>query len=116
MATFNYQETWNFLKEHSLKNINNSIIADYVRQIRALQAQGDYAGAAKKVAEANATEEYKLEEYILSSDYVNAIDEQTVELEKQCKARHQCIFFDDNMPGVEYLAIGDVWIGEAEVV
>ena len=46
---------------------------------------------------------------MLTSEYVNMIDEETRNLEIMCKSNKQSLYYMDNEPG--FAVDGDVWIG-----
>lgn len=105
--TGEFTETWEFLKNTKLENITDAI-ADIVNEIRALQAEGKY-GQAAEIVKANPN----LKKYILTADYINAIDEQTRNLEIDLVKSAQSIYVTDELD-TEYLSVGDVWIGGDE--
>lgn len=78
-------------------------ISGLITQVKELQAQGRYSEAANIITANN------LKQYMLTSEYVNMIDEETRNLEIMCKANQQSIYYMDNEPG--FATNGDVWIG-----
>lgn len=100
--TNEWTAVWQYLATHNLKDITSDI-ADKVNNVKSLMTQGKYGEAARLV------DEYNIKEYIMSSDYVNAIDEKTRNLEIDFKEKSQCIFYTDTEPDFE--TEDNVWIG-----
>ena len=91
---------------HHFADITDSQ-ATLIQQIKDLQAQGEYDQAAAIIT-AN-----DLQRYMMTSEYVNMIDEETRNLEIMCKANQQSIYFMEDEPG--FASAGDVWISENEI-
>lgn len=90
------------MTRHYFSNVNNTI-AEKVNHVKELQLAGQYAEAA------NYIESQGLQQYILSADYINFIDEETRNLEIMIKSKQQSIYYSADEPG--YATNGDVWIG-----
>ena len=86
---------------HNFADITDSI-ASIIQQVKDLQAQQRYSEAADIITA------YDLKKYMMTSEYVNLIDEETRNLEIMCKANSQSIYYMDNEPG--FASVGDVWI------
>lgn len=94
------------LTRHEFKDVDDTI-ANIVNQIKELQAKGEYSRAAQYIDMNKDT----LGPYVLGSEYLNTIDEETRNVEIYTKAKKQQIFYqDDNPEGVAYQY--DVWLGE----
>jgi hypothetical protein len=94
------------LTRHEFKDVDDTI-ASIVNQIKELQAKGEYSRAAQYIDMNKDT----LGPYVLGSEYLNTIDEETRNVEIYTKAKKQQIFYqDDNPEGVAYQY--DVWLGE----
>ena len=91
------------LTPHHFKDVDNTV-ALYVNQIKTLQMQGKY-DRISEIIEAHP----ELASYIISADYINAIDEETRNLEILAKSKKQSIYYQSNKP--DYWTVGDVWIG-----
>jgi len=96
------------LNRHNFKDADDSI-ANVINQIKILQSQGEYSRAAEYI------EQHKdeLGQYVLGSEYLNTIDEETRNVEIYAKAKKQQIYYQDNEPDTEP-SVGDVWLGEYE--
>lgn len=79
-------------------------IASLINEVKELQAQGLYAEAANIITANN------LKRYMLTSEYINLIDEETRNLEVMCKTNQQSIYYMDDEPA--FALVADVWIGE----
>lgn len=91
------------MKRTYFKDVDDTV-ADLVNQIKTLQASGQFT----KVVEL-LKKNPDLKKYVISSDYMNAIDEETRNLEILTKSRKQCIFYQTDEPeGI----VADVWIGD----
>ena len=97
------------LTRHNFKDADDAI-ANVVNQIKILQSQGEYDRAAEYI-DAHKTE---LGPYVLGSEYLNTIDEETRNIEIYAKAKKQQIYYQDAEPNMEP-SVGDVWLGEYEV-
>ena len=84
------------------KDVDNSV-AELVNQIKELQAKGDF-NRVTQILRNNPT----LKKYVISSDYLNAIDEETRNLEIMTKSKKQSIFYQTDEPDCK---VADVWIG-----
>lgn len=93
------------MTRHEFRDADDSV-ATYINQIKLLQSQGKYAEAA------DAVRRYKdiLGPYVLGSEYLNAIDEETRNIEVYAKSRNQQIYYQDDEPEEEQV-INDVWLG-----
>lgn len=91
-------------ERHNFKDVDDSV-GELITQIRTLQAAGDYAGASE-IIEANKD---TLEPYILSTEYINAIDEETRNLEIMVSGSLHLYYLSDSEP--ENILKGDIWIG-----
>ncbi len=84
------------------KDVDDSI-AEVINQIKNLQSQGLY-NQAQRIIEQNKD---VLGKYIIDTEYLNAVDEETINLEKYAKQQKQSIYFQEDEPdGV----LNDVWI------
>ena len=92
------------MDRHFFKDVDNTI-APLINQIKELQANCEY----DKVNEIINQNISNLSQYVLSSDYMNAIDEETRNLEIFAKSKKQQIFYDNEVP--EYASELDIWIG-----
>lgn len=97
------------LTRHNFKDADDSI-ASIINQIKILQANGEYSRAAEFI------ELYKdtLGPYVLGSEYLNTIDEETRNIEIYTKAKKQQIFYQDDEPN-ESTWKNDVWLGENDL-
>lgn len=84
------------------KDVDNSV-AELVNQIKELQAKGEF-NRVTQILRNNPS----LKRYVVSSDYLNAIDEETRNLEIMTKAKKQSIFYQTDEPDCK---VADVWIG-----
>lgn len=93
------------MTRHEFRDADDSV-ALYINQIKLLQAQGKYDQAARKI------DEYKdtLAPYVLGSEYLNTIDEETRNIEIYAKAKKQQIYYQDGEPDTEP-SVNDVWLG-----
>ena len=97
------QLPFNIMQRTYFKDVDDSV-ADLVNQIKSLQVSGNFS----KVTEI-LRQNPNLKQYIIGSDYMNAIDEETRNLEILTKSRKQCIFYQTDEPeGI----VADVWIGD----
>jgi hypothetical protein len=94
------------LTRHNFKDVDDSI-ASIINQIKILKANGEYDRAAEYI-EANKS---TLGPYVLGSEYLNTIDEETRNVEIYAKSKKQQIFYQDDEPG-ETANTNDVWLGE----
>lgn len=88
---------------HNFKDADDSI-ANVINQIKDLQSQGLYNQAQRIVEQNNDV----LASYILSTEYLNAIDEEIRNLQIYSKTVSQSIFVQDDEPEA---MLNDVWIG-----
>lgn len=97
------------LTRHHFKDADDSV-ASIINQIKTLQANGEYSRAAEFI------ELYKdtLGPYVLGSEYLNTIDEETRNVEIYAKAKKQQIFYQDEEPS-ETAWRDDVWLGVNDV-
>ena len=87
------------------KDVDDSV-ADLVNQIKTLQSNGEF-NKVRTILGNNP----ELKKYVISSDYMNAIDEETRNLEILTKSRKQAIFYQSEEPeGIT----ADVWIGDEQ--
>ncbi len=93
------------MERHHFKDVDNTV-ADLINQIKILQAQGQY----DKVNAIIKENKENLAQYALSSDYINAIDEETRNLEILAKSKKQSIYYSETEP--EYAVQSDIWIGD----
>ncbi len=94
------------LTRHNFKDVDDSI-ASIVNQIKILQANGEYDRAAEYIAANKDT----LGSYVLGSEYLNTIDEETRNIEIYAKAKKQQIYYQDAEPDTNAYQY-DVWLGE----
>ena len=92
------------MQRHYFKDVDNTI-APLINQIKELQANCEY----DKVNEIINQNISNLAQYALSSDYMNAIDEETRNLEIFARSKKQQIYYDEEEP--EYAVEFDIWIG-----
>ena len=107
MATYTNEYSrlpYQIMERHFFKDVDNAV-GNLVNQIKELQAQGQY----DKVNEIIKTNKENLKQYAMGSDYVNAIDEETRNLEIFAKSKKQSIYYTDDEP--EDAIQSDVWIG-----
>lgn len=107
MSIVNYTREYGSQLPDSVKQLNNftdvtDAQAALINQIKELQAQQRY-DEANAIITAN-----DLQRSILSSEYINQLDEETRNLEIMCKANQQAIYYTEDEPG--YASNGDVWI------
>lgn len=93
------------MERHYFKDVDNSI-APLINQIKTLQQQGKY----DKVNEIIQNNVENLSQYFIGSDYINAIDEETRNLEIFTLSKKQSIYFQTDEP--ELAEQSDVWIGD----
>ena len=93
------------LTRHNFRDADDSI-ASIINQIKTLQAQGKYSQAAAYVEANKAT----LGPYVLGSEYMNTIDEETRNVEIYAKAKKQQIYYQDDEPNADP-SVNDVWLG-----
>lgn len=94
------------LTRHNFKDVDDSI-ASIVNQIKTLQANGEYSRAAAYIDMNKDT----LGPYVLGSEYLNTIDEETRNVEIYCKSKKQQIYYQDDEPAKTAYQY-DVWLGE----
>ncbi len=94
------------LTRHNFKDVDDSV-ASIVNQIKELQAAGEYDRAAQYIDMNKDT----LGPYVLGSEYLNTIDEETRNVEIYTKAKKQQIYYQDNEPDKTAYQY-DVWLGE----
>lgn len=82
----------------------NDIIGALITQIRTLQAEGKYTEAQQLITENKTT----LKRYLLTTEAINAIEEETRNLEIYAKGHMQSIYYGSE-PEVAFN--DDVWIG-----
>lgn len=87
------------------KDVNDSI-GNVINQIKTLQAQGLY-NQAQRLVEQNKD---VLGSYSINSEYLNAIDEELINLEKYAKSQKQSVYIQNEEPEICYT--GDVWISD----
>ena len=92
------------LTRHNFRDVDDSI-ASIVNQIKLLQSQGKYSQAANYIETYKAT----LGPYVLSSEYMNLIDEETRNLEIYARAKKQQIYYQTTEPGSSSY-VNDVWL------
>ena len=92
------------LTRHNFRDADDSI-APIINQIKTLQAQGKYNQAAAYI-EANKA---ALGPYVLGSEYMNTIDEETRNVEIYAMAKKQQIYYMDAEPDMEP-TVNDVWL------
>ena len=97
------------LTRHNFKDADDSV-ANIINQIKILQANGEYSRAAEFIELNKET----LGPYVLGSEYLNTIDEETRNLEIYAKAKKQQIFYQDDEP-VDDTWKNDVWLGENDL-
>jgi hypothetical protein len=97
------------MERHYFKDVDNSI-SSLVNQVKTLQSQGKY----DKVNEILKNNTANLSQYILSAEYINAIDEEIRNLQIYAKNKKQSIFLTDDEP--EDAVLGDVWISNADIL
>lgn len=90
---------------HHYKDVDNSV-APLINQIKILQEKGEY----DKVNAIIQNNIENLKQYSFGADAINAIDEETRNLEIYAKSKKQSIFYQNDMP--ESAEFSDVWIGD----
>lgn len=91
---------------HQFRDVTDNI-AEFVDQIKAMQARGSYSQAAKLIEQ----NKDLLSKHVLSAEYLNFLDEETRNLEIMAKSKNQSIYYQDDNP-IECCLTNDVWIGE----
>ena len=81
------------MTRHKFKDVDNSV-APLINQIKTLQQQGNY----KKVNEIIQDNIENLSQYFISAEYINAIDEETRNLEIFAISKKQSIYFQTDEP------------------
>lgn len=109
MSDINYTHEYGSQIPNSPMELHNFLdatdeISALINEVKTLQAQGLYAEAANIITANN------LKRYMLTSEYINLIDEETRNLEIMCKTQQQSIYYMDDEPS--FAAIADVWIGD----
>lgn len=94
------------LTRHNFKDADDSI-APIINQIKILQSNGEYDRAAEYIQANKDT----LGPYVLGSEYLNTIDEETRNVEIFAKSKKQQIFYQDDEPN-DSAYVNDVWLGE----
>lgn len=92
-------------ERRNFKDADDSIAA-VINQIKALQSQGLF-NQAQRVVEQNKD---VLGKYIVDSEYLNAIDEELINLEIYAKQQQQSVYIQSEEP--ENALLGSVWIGD----
>lgn len=112
MAVINYTNEYSGLPYNIMTRTNFRDITDedaeVVNQVKVLQSEGRYADAA------NLVEGSDLDKCVISSKYINGIDEETRNLEIMCKSKKQSVYYMEDEPG--FGVAGDVWISEEEIL
>lgn len=93
------------LTRHNFMDADNSI-ASIINQIKILQSEGKYSEAAAYINDHHET----LGPYVLGSEYMNLIDEETRNLEIYTKSKKQQIYYQNDEPDNEP-DVNDVWLG-----
>ena len=88
------------------KNADNTI-GTLLNQIKACEANGDYAGAQTIISQSINT----LKQYVLDSTAINRYVEEIRNIEIYVKANKQQIYYQRTEPRT-YADVGDVWILE----
>lgn len=89
---------------HNFKDVTDDI-ASIINQIKSLQSKGSYNEASKLIEQNKDI----LGQCMLSTEYLNAIDEETRNLEIMAKSKAQSIYYQATKPS-GYI-VNDVWIG-----
>ena len=117
---------YKIMERHYYKDIDNSV-ANEVNQIKELQAQQQYdkvprtTEVTKQTKSTNLRTPQKglceilanrpdLKQYVMGSDGINAIDEETRNLEIFAMSKKQQIYYLDDEP--EFAVEQDIWIGD----
>lgn len=95
------------MTRHNFRDADDSI-ASIINQIKILQAAGEYSRAASFIAANKAS----LGPYVLGSEYLNTIDEETRNIEIYAMSRKQQIFYLSDEPDGDLIP-SDVWLGPA---
>lgn len=90
------------------KNADNTI-GTLLNQIKACEANGDYAGAQTIISQNINT----LKQYVLDSTAINRYVEEIRNIEIYVKANKQQIYYQSTEPRT-YADVGDVWILEGD--
>lgn len=93
------------MKLHQYKDVDNATIAALIQQIKAYQIAGKYAEANNLIN----TSKDVLAPYMLTSEAINAIEEETRNLEIYAQSAKQQVYYQVSEPIVD--VIGSVWIG-----
>ena len=93
------------MTRHNFRDADDSI-ASIINQINILKSQGQYSRAAQYIQDNKDT----LGSYVLGSEYLNTIDEETRNVEIYAKAKKQQIYYSSTEP-TDAVSVGDVWIG-----
>lgn len=93
------------LTRHNFRDVDDSI-ASIINQIKELQADGKYSEAAQYIEQHKA----QLGPYVLGSEYMNTLDEETRNIEIYTKAKKQQIYYQNDEPS-SISSVDDVWLG-----
>ena len=94
------------MERHYFKDVDDSV-APLIEKIKYLQSEGKY----NKVNEIIKNRP-DLAQYCFGSDYINAIDEETRNLEIYAKSKKQSIYYQSEEPSDDISDISDVWVGD----
>ena len=89
---------------HNFKDADDSV-GPLINTIKNYMASGNYSQAQFYIDQNKSV----LEPYVLNTEHINMIEEETRNLEIYAMSRQQSVFFQDDEPG--YAEINDVWIG-----
>lgn len=93
-----------YITLHNYQDVTDQIGA-LINQIKTLQASGNYVQA-QRVIEQNKN---VLAQYVITTDAINAIEEETRNVEIYAKQKKQQVYYQDDEPDTE--TVGDIWIG-----
>ncbi|MCR5503437.1 MAG: hypothetical protein K6F53_10545 [Lachnospiraceae bacterium] len=88
---------------HEFRDADNSV-GNLINDIKQAMASGHYDDAQRIMSTYAGT----LEPYVLNTEHINMIEEETRNLEIFAKSRQQAVFYQEDEP--EYAQIDDVWI------
>ena len=107
MANYTYQYSQfpaQVYTPHNFMDANDTI-GPLINTIKGYMALGDYTQAQFYIQQNKAI----LEPYVLNTEHINQIEEETRNCEEYALSRQQAVFYVSNEP--PYAELNDVWIG-----
>lgn len=89
---------------HNFKDADDTI-GPYINVIKQYMAQGNYSQAQFYMEQNKDI----LEPYMLTTEHINMIEEETRNCEIYAQSRQQAVFYSDDEP--LYTEVNDIWIG-----